>query len=120
MHDDHDHDLGLRYDRRQILRLALAAGAVPLIGCGGGAGGECSTIPSETAGPYPGDGSNGPNALALSGIMRSDIRSSFNGAAGVADGVPLTITLTIANSNDASCAALAGAGVYLWHADALG
>src|SRR5262249_40887130 len=24
---------------------------------------DCKTIPSETAGPYPGDGSNGPNVL---------------------------------------------------------
>jgi hypothetical protein len=34
----------------------------------------CSVIPSETAGPYPGDGSNGPNALTQSGIVRADIR----------------------------------------------
>ena len=36
-------------------------------------------IPSETGGPYPGDGSNGPNVLVMSGIVRSDIRSSFGG-----------------------------------------
>ena len=34
-------------------------------------------IPDETAGPYPGDGSNGPDVLEQSGIVRSDIRSSF-------------------------------------------
>ena len=34
-------------------------------------------IPDETAGPYPGDGSNGPDVLEESGIVRSDIRSSF-------------------------------------------
>ena len=38
---------------------------------------SCSEIPEETAGPYPGDGSNGPNVLTESGIVRSDIRSSF-------------------------------------------
>ncbi len=43
----------------------------------------CSLIPTETAGPYPGDGTNGPNALTQSGIVRSDIRSSF-GASGTA------------------------------------
>ena len=32
-------------------------------------------IPDETAGPYPGDGSNGPDILEQSGIVRSDIRS---------------------------------------------
>ena len=38
---------------------------------------SCSTIPEETAGPYPGDGSNGVNVLTQDGIVRSDIRSSF-------------------------------------------
>ena len=42
-------------------------------------------IPEETAGPYPGDGSNGPNVLAESGIVRSDITRSFGTASGVAD-----------------------------------
>ena len=39
--------------------------------------GDDGTIPEETAGPYPGDGSNGPNVLTESGVVRSDIRSSF-------------------------------------------
>src|SRR5512144_222519 len=34
-------------------------------------------IPEETAGPFPGDGSNGVNVLTESGIVRSDIRPSF-------------------------------------------
>jgi len=34
-------------------------------------------------------------------------------------GVPLTITLTVVNTN-ASCASLAGYAVYLWHCDQLG
>ena len=34
-------------------------------------------IPEETAGPYPGDGSNGVNVLSESGIVRSDLTSSF-------------------------------------------
>src|SRR5215467_12645955 len=56
----------------------------------------CSVIPSETAGPYPGDGSNGPNVLTQSGIVRSDIRASF-GSSGtsVAAGTPLTVTLQL-------------------------
>ncbi len=28
----------------------------------GGSNSDCTTIPEETGGPYPGDGSNGPNA----------------------------------------------------------
>jgi hypothetical protein len=33
--------------------------------------------------------------LGATGVVRSDIRSSFAGLAGTADGVPLTISLTI-------------------------
>src|SRR5213082_992087 len=80
---------------------------------------ECSKIPEETAGPYPGDGSNGANALALSGIVRSDIRSSIAGATGVADGVALTVELTLANVNG-SCTPLAGYAVYIWHCNKSG
>lgn len=127
--------------RRQSLRWLFAgAGAValPLVGCGGGTeagygiststtttgtgstgSAVCSIIPEETGGPYPGDGtnrnSNGvANALVLSGIVRSDIRSSVAGAAGVAQGVPLTIRLKLENVAQ-GCAAAAGATVYLWH-----
>ena len=31
-------------------------------------------IPEETAGPFPGDGSNGPDVLTESGVVRKDIR----------------------------------------------
>ncbi len=82
----------------------------------GGAGGECREIPTETAGPFPGDGSNGPNVLNQSGIVRSDITSSFGSASGVAKGVPLTINLSIVEVAR-SCAALASAAVYVWHCD---
>lgn len=71
-------------------------------------------IPDETAGPYPGDGSNGPDVLEQSGIIRSDIRSSFGGASGVAEGVPLDFELTIldmANGN----VPFEGVAVYAWH-----
>jgi protocatechuate 3,4-dioxygenase beta subunit len=137
----HDHDRGLAHDLRLMLSTSMsrrrmlgmfagaAAGAtlVPaLVGCGSddttsttidaATGGTCSTIPTETAGPYPGDGTNGANALTLSGIVRSDIRSSIGTATGVAAGVPLTITLTLVNSS-ASCAPLVGYAVYLWHCD---
>ena len=76
----------------------------------------CSTIPRETAGPFPGDGTNGPNALTLSGIVRRDIRSSLGTSKTVAQGVPLTVNLGIFASAN-SCKALAGAAVYLWHCD---
>src|SRR5262245_3062545 len=58
--------------RRALYRLGAAALlAAPMKAI------ACSVIPSETAGPYPGDGTNGPDVLTQSGILRSDIRSSF-------------------------------------------
>ena len=130
-------------NRRSLLRLAaragMAVGTLQLVGCGesqtapsvldtattstsgtgtttsAATGGTCSQIPNETAGPYPGDGSNGPNVLTQSGVVRSDIRSSFAGLSGTADGVPLTIVLTIVSAS--TCAPLAGRAVYLWHCD---
>lgn len=149
MTDDHDrglaHDLTTLADfarRRAFLKWGLALGAMPLIGCAsenagssdsssaagatGAAGdatvpnpGSCSTIPEETSGPYPGDGTNGQNALTLTGIVRSDIRSSIAGASGVAEGVALTVTLTVLDSQN-GCQPLAGHAVYLWHCDRQG
>ncbi len=89
-------------------------------GTGSGArtesGAECSTIPEETAGPFPGDGSNRPNVLAEDGIVRADIRPSFGPASGRAEGVPATLDLAILDRAN-GCAPLAGAAVYVWHCD---
>ena len=74
-------------------------------------------IPQETAGPFPGDGSNGKNVLTQSGVVRSDIRSSFGGADGVAQGVPLTVRMKVYDLNGSAAAALSGAAVYIWHCD---
>jgi protocatechuate 3,4-dioxygenase beta subunit len=79
----------------------------------------CEVIPTETAGPYPGDGSNGANVLNASGVVRSDIRSSFGSSTTVAKGVPMTIKLSVI-SLAKSCAPLAGAAVYVWHCDQQG
>lgn len=124
--------------RRSVLGVLLGAIAVPLVGCpavvstndtGGTTGsdapgsvldtggGSCTTIPSETGGPYPGDGSNGPNILTQSGIVRADIRSSIGTATGVAAGVLMRVKLTIL---DTTCAPRAGYAVYLWHCTADG
>ena len=77
----------------------------------GGTGGSCVQFAAETGGPFPADGTNsssGPtsNALASTGIVRSDIRSSFIGSTTVAGGVRVDITFTVVNVN-ASCAPLA-------------
>jgi protocatechuate 3,4-dioxygenase beta subunit len=61
----------------------------------------CSTTPSETAGPFP--------TKSPSSLIKSDITSDRTG-------VPFTINITIQNKN-ASCAALAGAIVDIWHCD---
>jgi protocatechuate 3,4-dioxygenase beta subunit len=135
--------------RRSALRWlagAGGAGALTLAGCGGGgddagtslsssssstttttttgSSSSCTLIPEETAGPYPGDGSNTSNgsvanALALSGIVRSDIRSSIAGASGTASGVLMTVQIELVNTND-SCADLSGYAIYLWHCTADG
>lgn len=124
--------------------LAGGAACLPLFGCGGGStqdagasatvpagasppatatpatgAASCAVLPEEIAGPFPADGTNTNrggvvNALTLSGIVRSDIRSSVGGAVGTAAGVPLTITLQLVNVNG-GCASLAGYVVYIWH-----
>jgi protocatechuate 3,4-dioxygenase beta subunit len=127
--DEEVADQGLGFDvvtlmgRRRMLRgLGLGVVALGLAACGvrtdptvtGPA--TAGEIPDEMAGPFPGDGSNGPDVLERSGIVRSDLRSSFGGPTGTAEGVPLALTLTITDlANDG--AAFAGAAVYVWQCD---
>ena len=54
--------------------------------------------------------------LTQSGIVRSDIRSSFGGPTGTAQGVPMTLELTVADLARGG-APFAGAAVYVWHCD---
>lgn len=75
--------------------------------------------PPETAGPFPGDGSNGPNVLNQLGVVRSDIRSSFAGLSGTAQGVPLSVTLKLV-ALQSGCAPAAGSAMYAWHCDRAG
>uniref|UniRef100_UPI0011818D7C intradiol ring-cleavage dioxygenase n=1 Tax=Sphingopyxis sp. KK2 TaxID=1855727 RepID=UPI0011818D7C len=56
------------------------------------------------------------NVLTVSGVTRSDIRSSFIGSTTTAPGVPVTFTITLVDANN-SCAPLAGHAIYLWHCD---
>lgn len=78
-------------------------------------GGELVEVPDETAGPFPGDGSNGQNVLDDSGIVRTDIRGSLGTSSQVAEGVPLTIRITVKGAETSQ--ALVGAAVYVWHCD---
>lgn len=90
---------------------------------GGAMGGESSVevadgeIPEETAGPYPGDGSNGPDVLSESGVVRSDITASFGTASGVAEGVPLTLRFRLYDLTGDDAQVLSRAALYAWHAD---
>ena len=127
--DHHDHGEGLHEDlvrlasRRDALRLFGAGGAAALLTTLGApaAFGKTPTaeVPTETAGPYPGDGSNGPDVLDDAGIVRHDIRRSFGSSRTLATGVPLRVNLTVTDASD-DYSPMAGVAVYLWHADRLG
>ena len=100
-------------------RLAAADPVHPAGGMGGDSTSTSPTArsPRRPAGPYPGDGSNGVNVLSESGIVRSDLTSSFGSASGVAEGVPVTVKLKVYDLNGADVTPLSGAAVYLWHCD---
>ncbi|MEU4158918.1 intradiol ring-cleavage dioxygenase [Actinoplanes sp. NPDC026670] len=137
--DEEVFDQGLGFDldtlmgRRQLLRaFGIGAATLGLAACTSPSSTSTSTsstaatstvsageIPDETAGPYPGDGSNGPDVLEQSGIVRSDIRTSFGDASGTAEGVPMTLELTIKDLANGG-AAFAGVAVYVWHCDRAG
>jgi protocatechuate 3,4-dioxygenase beta subunit len=80
---------------------------------------DCTVIPEETGGPYPGDGSNGPDVLSESGVVRSDITSSFGSSTLTASGVPAKIQFTLVNAS-AGCTPMKDAAVYVWHCDGEG
>ncbi|TDT33406.1 intradiol ring-cleavage dioxygenase [Naumannella halotolerans] len=121
-------DLGTLFSRRRMLAvLGAGAGTAALAACGAAASdttssdattssSELTEIPDETNGPYPADGSNGPDVLEMDGIIRSDIRSSFGDASGTAEGVPFTFELTVLDMVNEN-APMVGAAVYVWHCD---
>jgi protocatechuate 3,4-dioxygenase beta subunit len=102
-------------DSKAASTTSSAAGGSSTTTTSGATGSSTTPIPEETAGPFPGDGTNGPNVLTESGIVRRDIRSSFGSSNGSAAGVPATVQLTVLDS--ATGGAMPGAAVYLWHCD---
>jgi protocatechuate 3,4-dioxygenase beta subunit len=121
-------DLARVIDRRRALGLVAAGlGGAMASACSGRAvaaadGAACLPTPIEIKGPFPADGSNGRprpvNVLDLADVVRRDIRPSFAGLAGRADGVPLDLTLTLVDQS--GCTPLAGHALYLWQNDAAG
>ncbi|MEZ5112556.1 MAG: intradiol ring-cleavage dioxygenase [Nocardioidaceae bacterium] len=125
-------DLGTLVDRRRALLLGFGAvGAVGLAACGAEPGEsrpatssptpatpktDLPEIPEDMAGPFPGDGSNGPDVLEQSGVVRRDIRRSFGTGSAIAEGVAMTLNLTVLNLANGG-APYAGAAVYVWHCD---
>ncbi|WP_062464423.1 dioxygenase family protein [Demequina soli] len=133
--DDEVVDQGAAFDiatllsRRGAVRLlSLGTGAAILAACTPQTGSTTASssatadglteIPDETAGPYPGDGSNGPDVLEDSGIVRRDIRTSVAGGDPV-PGVPLDFTFTVLDMANGGVP-MAGAAVYAWHCSAGG
>jgi protocatechuate 3,4-dioxygenase beta subunit len=49
----------------------------------------------------------------MSGVVRTDITSSFGGMSGTAPGVPLTLIMTLVSAT--TCQPLAGYAIYAWH-----
>jgi protocatechuate 3,4-dioxygenase beta subunit len=124
-----DHGDGLHEDlvklasRRDALRIFGAGGATAILATLGASRAMAATptgeVPTETAGPYPGDGSNGPDVLDDSGIVRHDIRRSFGSSRTLAKGLPLRVNLTVTDASK-DYAPMEGAAVYLWHCDRSG
>lgn len=109
--------------RRSALLVLGGTVSATLAACGGGSGssssssssgsssGACTVTLEGEIGPYFADDS-------ASGFNRSNILSNLDGT-DTQDGVPLTLTLTIIDSEN-SCAALAGAQVDIWHCNSSG
>jgi protocatechuate 3,4-dioxygenase beta subunit len=141
---EHPHPASLEQDlrtivtrisgRRQILGWLISGGVTAglIAACGGdGSSGSgtttgstssaCVADPEETNGPFPADGTNSVsgnvvNVLTQSGIVRSDITSSFGSSITTAPGVPLTLTIDLEDTETA-CELLIGYAIYIWHCD---
>lgn len=137
--DEDIEDQGLAFDLRTVISrrtgrrgalgaLGVGLGGVLLAACstGDGSGDATGTsaagddeFPTETAGPYPGDGSNGPDVLEEAGIERADLTTSID-AGDAVDGVAMTLTMTILDITGGGSAPMKNAAVYVWHCDAQG
>ena len=114
----------LALDRRATLGL-LGLGGAALASCGSGAkaAAACLASPGETRGPFAADGGRDAggrlNILETDGVIRSDIRGSFAGMTGMADGVSLGLEIALVGVAG-GCNRMADWAVYLWQNDAAG
>jgi protocatechuate 3,4-dioxygenase beta subunit len=97
---------------------STAAGGGATTSTTAGSGGSVEAVPEETGGPYPGDGSNGPNVLIEEGVVRQDIRSSFGDYSGTAEGIVMNLALQVVDASSGS--PIEGAAIYAWHCTADG
>ncbi len=125
MTDHHAPDGGFALDLPRLLsrRRALALGAAAALLPSSASAAGCALPASETTGPFPANGTNRiglwrANVLAEADVLREDIRPSFAGLTGTADGVATTLEMTLTRAAD--CTPLAGAAVYVWQCDAGG
>jgi len=133
-------DVGTLLSRRSMLGLLGVAGGLGLAACGSpdsssessgastgstapstapstaGSASGLTEIPDETNGPYPADGTNGPDILEQSGVVRRDITTSFGTSTTKAEGIPMSLTLTVLDMANGG-SPFAGVAVYAWHCD---
>jgi protocatechuate 3,4-dioxygenase beta subunit len=128
-HRHQDHGDGLHEDlvklatRQDALRIFGTGSAAAILATLGSTTALAATptaeVPDETAGPYPGDGSNGPDVLTDSGIVRHYILRSYGDSSTLATGIALRVNLTVTDASH-DYAPLSGLAVYLWHCDRSG
>src|SRR5271170_596035 len=134
------HDLDALFNRRRALALlasvsaigelsALAKGSIFSIARAEAiakASGrrKCLLEPTETEGPFPGDGSNNAhgrlaNVLERSGIVRREMRANVGNTAIATQGQALDLEITLVRAGR-GCKALVGHAIYIWQCDAFG
>lgn len=98
------------HSRRDVLRMG-AAGAAAITGWGlnSAQAYDCAQTPSQTQGPFWVD----------EGLNRSDIRSDPD-TGDVQDGLPLRLTVNVAELQNGECVPASDTWVDIWHCNALG
>lgn len=118
------HGHGFAHDFPNMLgRRGFLASLGALVAAAPATAGALTALPWETAGPFPGDGSNRANGqvvnvLTQEGVIRNDLRTSFAGVQGTAVGLELTMEIKLVDAMTGL--PLIDHALYLWHCDAAG